>query len=381
MRVLLVHNNYGRNAVGGERNVLEAEKSGLIDAGCQVDTFMVTNHENLFNVVVGVLFFFFNPFSFISFYKCLRRGHYDIVHVHNYWYQLSPSILFAAKIHGVPVVKTIHNFRFLCGNSLFYRNSMPCESCLDGKHFRGVVKNCSQNRGKSVLAYLFIKLHAWFGFFENKISAFIVLSNFSKSKLLSTGICEDKIYVKGNFSPFVPQKGNRSHEHALFVGRLTEEKGILDLLKYWRNIKYPLVIVGLDIHDLSRDNHNPYVEFVGLKTRDEVQNYFNSASFLVAPSRWYEGFPLSIIEAMSQSIPVLSTNLGARAELIRDGVNGFLYDLDDEISFREKLNVMVSNKDLLASMGERAHETVQRKFHMKKNIQELLVIYNSVLKA
>jgi glycosyltransferase involved in cell wall biosynthesis len=382
LRVLLVHNRYQQ--YGGEDTVVAAEAQALRDAGHDVDEFLVNNDniKGLGAKLAAAALTTYNPRSRAALRDRLRARRPDIVHVHNLFPQLTPSIFDACIAEAVPSVMTLHNYRLGCANALLFRDGHPCEDCLHGSTLNAVRHRCyrSSQMGSAVVASM-IAYHQRVGTWRHKVSRFIALTNFAREKLVATGLPAAKIRIKPNFVPD-PSAGHPPEpgRHALYVGRLSVEKGVATLLNAWRgterSIDMPLHIVGDGPlrAELARDAP-ANVTFLGHQKREDVFREIAGAAFLVVPSIWYEGFPMTVVEAMAMGKPILASAIGGLQEIVTDGQEGLHFRTGDPADLRRAVEQVRSSPNLLAQMGERARERYRRQLSPDSNIRLLTDIY------
>ncbi len=257
-----------------------------------------------------------------------------------------------------------------------------CERCLTENPINIIKYRCAQSSlFKSFLQYrLFTKTKFKLNQLVDLVDTYIVLSNFAKSKLEQTGVPTNQIVVKPNFVTTENiSKSNHKNEYAVFVGRLSLEKGLVNLINDWGTIKYPLYIIGTGplgkkAKELSKLNDN--ITFLGNMENKKVKEFLAESSFLVFPSILYEGMPITILEAMSVGVPIIATNLGPRNEMIKNGINGFLYENENSKDFKEKVNTLIENKELREKMGKAAREEYENKYTPEINLKMLVNIYN-----
>ena len=360
MRILTVHNYPGHYAFGGEGQVFEDEARLLKDHGHEVAQVRCTNSEFMeAGLLTRIRAFRDAPWSQYG-YRLVRdriaEFGPDIMHVHNFFFILSPAVFRAAKDAGVPTVATLHNYRLLSPCSQLLRRGRICEMCVGGNPWRIMLYRCYR---KSFLAnflryrvyYLGRRKYGW----SNDIDSFIALTEFAKQKFITGGLPRERIYVKPNCMDD-PLDG-RDDRAALgrggvFVGRLSPEKGLATLMRAWSKIDYPLRIVGDGPQRDSVMRAAPdSVEFLGSQPRDAVMQALRDSAFVVMPSEWYEGFPLSVLEAMATGRAVVTTDLGARREMVRDGETGLLFRAGDAQDLQEKVQRLIAEPTLCAEMG------------------------------
>jgi glycosyltransferase involved in cell wall biosynthesis len=318
----------------------------------------------------------------------LRREKPDLVHFHNTFPLISPSAYSACRAMGVPVVQSLHNYRLSCPAATFFRAGQPCEACL-GKSFAfpGVQHKCYRNSAlqTSVVASM-LTYHQWRDTWRKMVTVYIALSEFSRAKLVQSGLPAPKIMVKPNFveSPLASHS-SAGRGYVLFAGRLSNDKGVSTLLDAWSGLDdIPLKVAGdgplrADVETFNAVNKS--FEFLGYRARQDVLAYMRQARFLVFPSEWYEVFPMTIVEAFASSLPVIASRLGAMAELIRDGETGLLFAPGDPKDLADKVRWLWRHPEEASRMGRAAREEYQKKYTPERNYQLLMQIYTQALNA
>jgi len=307
----------------------------------------------------------------------------DVVHVHNFFPQLSPSVYYACLGSQVPVVQTLHNFRLICPNALLFRKGKPCESCID-KSFAwpGVAHACYRNShlGTAVVAAM-LGAHRISDTWASAVHAFISLSNFARSRFIAGGFPQSRLFVKPNFVMPDPLVGSRSGGYAIFIGRLSEEKGIEMLLSAWAHLPgRKLKIVGDGpLRNVVERTNLRNIEFLGRKPVQEVLELLGAAEFLVVPSQCYENFPMVIVEAFAKGVPVLGSDRGSIRELIENGRTGILFAPDNKQDLAHKAEWLFSRRDELQKMSVAARLTFEAKYTADDNYKQLMKIYESAI--
>ncbi len=388
MRILVAHNHYGDYSIGGEAMVFKQEVELLKENGYNVRTYERSNAElektNLLGKIDSVINIHWSKQTIEEVGHLMDDFKPDILHVHNYKFLITPSIFKAAKIRGIKTVLTLHNYRLMvpCGNFMT-KDGVVCEKCLLGNSRNILIKRCSQ--GSIIKSYLQYRLHTKTKYKLNQliglVDTYIVLSQFAKEKLIISGVPEPIIKVKPNFVKDSTFDLVKKHERAVFVGRLSFEKGVLDLINKWEGIDYPLSIIGsgpLEKELKSIASKNPNIQFHGAMNNKDVLEFLSSSSFLVFPSTLYETFGLTIIEAFSLGLPVLASNLGPRSEIISSGVNGFLYNIGDFEDFQKKAEILIKDISLRLELGVRARESYERKYSRVENFKSLSNLYINI---
>lgn len=383
MKILLVHNFY--QGFGGENVVALSEKRLLEKYGHTVELYSVSNDiiSGFYTKIQCFLNVVYSQTAKASFSKAIDRFSPDIVHVHNFFPLLTPSIFDSCIEKNIPVILTLHNYRTICPGAMFLRKGAVCETCVKGSVLDGVFHKCYRNSlfGSLAVARM-VAYHRRNGTWENKINRFIALTDFSKGKFLEAGFPADKIMVKPNFVFQAPRVARTSADQfALFVGRLSPEKGLKTLLDAWRGLSFPLRVVGdgpmLDALD---KNENQQVCFAGRKSAEEVAAAMSQAAFLVMPSEWYEGLPMVLVEAYSLGLPVIGSRLGSLAELIMEGTTGLLFEPGDVADLRKKLDWAWNHPEEMRQMGARAREVYEQNYTPSRNYERLISIYQDALR-
>jgi glycosyltransferase involved in cell wall biosynthesis len=306
----------------------------------------------------------------------------DIVHVHNFFPLLSPAIYEVCHAAGIPVVQTLHNYRTICANGLLLRNGQSCHLCVNNSTIWGVIHRCYRNSfvGSMALGRM-ISVHRKRGTWRNNVDQFIALSTFSRKIFIEAGFPEDRITVKPNFvkdPANVTMEGPR--EGALFVGRITEGKGLLYLLEAASKYNFSLRVVGdgPDITALKKIATDRTM-FLGHLSRERVFEEIRRAAVLVVPSIWYENCPVVVIEAFACATPVIGSRYGALSEMINDGVTGFLTPRADSKSLGEKISQVLTDKDLARRLRSGARREFLNRFSPEINLRQLEQIYGNAI--
>ena len=388
MRILIVLNHYGNFATEGEAQVVQAEFELLRSHGHIVSKYEATNAEIEELTLAGKCQSLMQVGWSENGYERVRAAidafRPDLMHVHNYWFRLTPSVFAAAKDRGVATVLTLHNYRLACPGNQFLRRGKPCELCMDGRASRILIHRCYPGGSwlKSLLAYRLYQETRKRQFLAPLVDAYIALTEFGKQKSLAGGLPLEKLYVKPNFM-FDPLNGGRPttpKEGAIYVGRISPEKGVLGLLEAWRNIDYPLTIVGDGPQmQKTRRTAGSQVKFLGNRSHDDVLRLIEQSAFLVFPSECYEGFPLALLESMAVGRAVVASDLGARREIVRDGQTGLLYRSRDIQDLTSKVRCLISGRNLCATMGAAAREAYLAEYTPAANYQMLIRIYEEAV--
>lgn len=345
-RILQVHNHY--QIPGGEDTVVANEKKMLENHGHKVILYSRNNSElksitRLQKLMIPFITVF-NPRTYRDVKKLIKNEHIDIVHVHNTLTLISPSVYYAARAMNVPVVQTIHNFRLLCPNATFYRNGHICEDCVSKGLLCAVKHNCYRDSKFQTLACVICaKIHRMTGIYKS--NNYICLTEFNKEKLLQLKqIQTNRVFVKPNFVESTVEKivpYRQRHNQFIFVGRIDELKGIDILFEAWKQmgISAPkLIVCGIGpMEDWCRrfiKNNNVNIEMRGFVPNKEAKQLIANSRALILPTRWYEGFPMTIVEAYSMGTPVICSDIGNAGSLIKIGTTGLTFKCNSDSLFK-----------------------------------------------
>jgi glycosyltransferase involved in cell wall biosynthesis len=391
MKILLVHNSYQQ--LGGEDVVFNQERQLLDRAGHEVLTYCRSNGEIAgysplkLLALVGQMTWARDSRREIA--SLLHTQKPDLVHVHNTFLMVSPSIYSACKEAHIPVVQTLHNYRLLCPAAIFFRDGHVCEECLDHSLWRGVLHGCYRDsRAETSAVALMLSVHRWLGTWSEMVDCFIALSGFSRQKFIEGGIPAEKMAVKPNFVYADPGCRARSREYALFIGRFSPEKRVVTLLAGWQRLQshIPLRIIGggpererLEAH--AKQMGLSDVRFLGQLPRDEVIAALKGALFLLFTSEWYETFGMAIIEAFACGVPVICSRLGAMEEIVADGRTGLHFSSGDTDDLAAKVEWAWAHPEEMAAMGCAARAEYEVKYTAERNYQMLMEIYRRVIAA
>ena len=394
MKILQIHNFY--QIYGGEDSVVTSEKGMLESKGHKVVQYSRHNEEfKKYSLFQKITFFFTALYSFRTareLDKLLDKEKFDIAHVHNVFPLISPSVYYCLKRHKVPVAQTIHNYRFLCPNGLFFIRGNICEKCKHGNTLPCIINRCYKNSFLLSMLYAFIMWsHKTVKTFRNNIDVFITLSRFTKNKLVSGGYPKDRIEIEGNF--LFDSKGRTDYghhirgEYVIYVGRLSEEKGLETLLKAYHKADttdIDLKILGCGmlegkLKQYVKRNNIEGVEFMGYVSGDEKLQLLRNARFSFVTSECYENFGLTILESFVVGTPVVASRIGGIAELVDDGKSGLLFEPGNVDDLAEKLVSLYKNPDLAMKMGEFAHNFINKFHSMGSHYKKIMRIYERTI--
>lgn len=386
MKILFIHTFY--RFKGGEDNLVLDEMALLQGAGYTVELMKFKNSGTFFGALFTVLFLPFNLSSFWATVKKIRKYRPDVVHVHNWHFAASPSVVVACHYCKVPVVLSLHNFRLICPSAtLLHNGELFLDSITKKFPWKGVMlgvyrDSIIQTFWLAFSIYLHKRLKTW-----QKVSAYIVNSEFEvKIFIQSTlGVPENKFLLKCNSIPDpLFEKGIKRNDHFLFIGRFVPEKGIDVLLEAFSKVNFKLVIYGYGPMDQKVKNStllHPNISYLGALPHDKLSEELRKCTALVFPSIWYEGMPLTLLHAFSTGTPVIASNIGAMSTMIEDHQNGLHFKAGDALDLAQKLEHWNNLPEMEKEMyGLRSRKTYEDRYTPESNLKSLRSVYDSVKK-
>lgn len=391
MKILQIHNFY--QTFGGEDMVVSLEKELLEAKGHKIVQYIRHNEE-----IKGYSFFKKVEFFLNTIYsrntakdlsRSINENRPDVAHIHNVFPLISPSVYYCLRRHNIPVVQTVHNYRFLCPNGLFYTKSAICERCKKGNVLQCFLNKCYKDSFLlSGLYALTFWIHRRIKTFQNKVDIFVTLSYFTKDKLVEGGFPKDKIETEGNF---LLQDGIRKtydkENYAVFMGRLSSEKGLITLLKAFQKVnKLKIKIVGKgkleqELKRYIKKNKMLQVEMVDFISGNERLELLGKAKFSIVPSQCYEHFPISVLESFAAGTAVIASKIGGLPEIVEDGKNGLLFEPGNSEDLAEKIIYLYENPDKALEMGKYAHKCVEEKLTPQRHYNRLMEIYEKAIEG
>jgi glycosyltransferase involved in cell wall biosynthesis len=388
--ILGVHNRYQQ--AGGEDVVFEAEMALLESVGHRVGRFVVDNSTipdslGMVDRVRLAARTIWSRQSAVHIRQAIRAFRPDVVHVHNTFPLLSPAIYEACASERVPVVQTLHNYRLVCPTATLFRDGHPCEDCV-GHRLRlpGVLHACYQDsRVKSAVVAGMLAFHDARGTWD-RVTTYIALSEFSRSVFVRGGLSADRIVVKPNFIEPDPGGRRADGDAFVFVGRLAPEKGLDTLLRAWSLVPQDvrIVIVGdgpmaAGVEEAAAMHGN--IEMLGRRDRQEVLSIMAASRAVIVPSVWYEGAPLTVLEAFGCGAPVIASRLGSLEEAIDHGRTGLHFAPGRADELAGAVTWMTKHADEARAMGNAARAEYLSRYTGKRNYADLLSIYKGALAA
>ncbi len=383
MNVLMLHNRYQQR--GGEDESFESEVRMLRDQGHAVETIVVDNDriEARGKIAVAVQTLWSKPSQRLV-DQALSERAFDVLHVQNFFPLLSPSVYYAARKRGVAVVQTLRNYRLLCPNAYFYRDGQVCEDCLRKLvQYPGIRHGCYRgDRLATATVAAMNAFHSLKGTWRHAVDLYIALTEFVRQKFVAAGFPQEKILVKSNFVYPDPGCGDGAGGYALFVGRLSPEKGLDTLMAAWRLLGrgWKLKIVGdgpmaKEVQAFCATHGE--AEWLGPQSRPQAAALMANARVLVMPSRWYETFGRVAIESFAAGTPVIASRLGAMAEICHEPQTGLLFEPGNARDLAKKLRWVLDHPENVIAMRASARRTYEARFTMRENCRALILAYET----
>ena len=389
MKVLVVHNRYRSEQPSGENNVVDAEVSLLAEGGHKVSLFERRSDDiaamPLPRKAAVPLMVPWNPAVRKELAARLRASRPDVVHIHNTFPLLSPSVVAACADAGVPAVATLHNYTMVCPPGTLHRDGRICTECVGGSPLPAVKHGCYRGSSAATVpmaASMVANRRRWW----TGVSRFFCISAAQRDLLVSAGMPGERMAVKHNFvtDPGVRRTGDG--KHVLFLGRVTEEKGVGLLMRAWDRLGgalgVPLVVAGTGpMQDevaawaAGRDD----VSYVGLRNKAECRVLTADAIAVVAPSTWLEAFGLVVVEAMAAGVPTVAAAHGAFPELVDDGITGLLHTPNDAASLADRLRAVTGDRN--REMGDAARVRYEKDFTPAVGLDRLITGYEAAVEA
>ena len=374
MKILIVHNNYGKYS--GEEAVVDKMAEMLKEHGHQVGFYRMTSEgcrESLSGKIKGFLSGIYSPAGVKGMREAIEREKPDIINVHNLYPFISPAALFECRKVGIPVVMTVHNFRLICPTGLFMRNGRPCELCLQkGDEWGCIRHNCEHSLLKSAGYTLRNAYARWTGAYKKCVSAFACITEFQRKKLIEAGFDADRITVIPNSIDTPTRYRETEGQYVAYIGRLSYEKGydiLIDIARKHPEISFHFAGAKRDNSDLQDVPSN--VVFKGYLNKGELGDFIQNSKFLVMPSRCYEGFPMAILEAACFGKPSIGPDHGGFTEIIGKGNDaiGLLFAPGDSDDLERKITQLYNDQEEIKQLGRKAFNKLTKEYSSN-------VIYN-----
>ena len=379
MRILMVHNAYGR--FSGEEAVVSGVSRLLRDNGHDVSE-MTRGSEEIAQMRLGKVRAIFSgihsPSSCRRMRQALREHRPDVVNVHNVYPLISPSVLKVCRQEGVPVVMTVHNYRLICPTGLFMTDGKVCRRCRGGREYWCLLRNCQgsipKSLGYALRNWVARKRHS----FLANVTIYAALTEFQRQILIDEGYPADRIMVVPNMA--TGQGIAASDElgsYVGFVGRVSPEKGVETLRQAARLLpEVPFKVAG-DYEPSSglTQGAPTNLEFLGRLGGQDLSEFYRQARLIVLPSVWYEGFPMILPEAMLHGRPVVASRIGGLSEIVDDGVTGLLSQPGDAADLAGKIRQLWDSPQDCRRMGSAGRDKALAQYSPGKYYQRLMAAF------
>ena len=389
MKVLLGHNFYRSLAPSGEDVVFHNEQALLEKNGIEVVSYERHNDDidvsNLQGKVKVAIEGAWSGRTYDELRQLIERHKPIIAHFHNTFPLITPSAWAACQDSGVPVVQTLHNYRFVCPGALLQRGGRPCEACLRKSLLPALSYRCYRESLLATAAQVWmITYNRWKRSFRTLVNRYVALTAFAAGRLEAGGLPGERIEVKPNFLCQSPERGRVREPYAVFVGRLSREKGVETLIETWPKVS------GLGLQVLGDGPLRTMlakrsaqvgldVKFLGYRKKEDVMDIVSKAALLIIPSECYEGFPMAVLEAYACGTPVVASRIGSLAEIVLDGETGLLFEPLNAWDLAAKVNVLTADRELSSRLGRHAREEFDKKYTAETNYKILMGIYDRAI--
>lgn len=383
INILLIHNAY--TTFGGEDKVVNNIANLLKEKGHQICLF-VRDSSEISNTLRGKFRALFSGIyswnSKCAIRKCIKEFKPDVVHIHNLYPLISPSVLPACRHLGIPVVMNLHNFRLICPNGLFLTKGQICEKCSGGREYWCVLRNCESNLLKSFGYALRNFIARKWKFFLDNITIYICLTEFQKQRFIQEGFPKDKIIVIPHMIDKISSEILTNHgEYVGYIGRISPEKGLPTLIEASRICK------DIQFKAAGSYDQNPQMKaeapqnfnFYGHLQNDFLDKFYLNSRFIVLCSICYEAFGLVVLEAMIRGKAVICSRLGGLPEIVDDGITGLLFEPGNAKDLSEKIRYLWERPDLCKKMGEAGKEKALQLYSPEKYYESLMTVYKNAI--
>jgi glycosyltransferase involved in cell wall biosynthesis len=377
--VLVVHNSYLHR--GGEDAVAEAEVALLRKYGHAVQLLQRDNREiegrPAWQLARETLW---SAKTTVDIRAAVADFQPDLIHVHNSFPLVSPSVYWVAHALQVPVVQTLHNFRLICPQALMLRGGRVCEDCVGKVPWRAVLHRCYRgSTPESAAVAGMVQLHRAFGTWHHKVTLYVALNSFCRDKFIAGGLPAERIRIKPNFID-LPAPPEAERNGFLFAGRLSQEKGLGVLARALQSAPSTVRVAG-EGPDAAQLAGLPGAQMLGALTSNVLYAEMARAQALLVPSIWYENFPRTLVEAGANGLPVIASRLGALPSLVQDGETGLLFEPGDGADLARKMQWAASHPAEMARMGRAARQRYEREWTGAANHRTLVTLYDEAVRA
>jgi len=387
MRILLVHNHYQSSSPSGEDVAFDNERHLLTSAGHEVVCYTRHNDDisaSLPDRIAATTSLFWSRRTYRELTALIRKHQPDLAHFHNTFPLISASGYAACRDNAIPIIQTLHNYRLICPGALLLRDGKPCEKCVGNMMLPAVKHGCYRDSSMATaLTTAMLNINRSRGVYSDWVDRYISLTPLARDRLIRGGLPADKIVIKPNVLRDPPEVGDGSGGYALYVGRLTREKGIHTLIDAWARVDYPLLVAGegplRSSLEQRRNESKSNIQFLGFKKRDDIMLLMQNATMLIIPSECYEGFPVTVLEGLAAGTPLLVSALGALDELVQAPEHCYKFKAGDANDLSNVATALLSDSSRLQAMRLANRSLFDRRYSLSQSISNLEKIYHDVI--
>ena len=379
MRILVAHNAYLYR--GGEDTVVEAEIALLRRHGHEVVLYRRDNAElDALPLWQAAMDSVWSKRTVMEAGRLLASFRPHLIHAHNTFPLISPSLYGIADELGIPVVQTLHNFRLLCPQAMLMRNGRYCDDCVGRWPWRAVLHRCYRGSlAQSAVSAGMVSGHRILGTWRNRVRRYIVLNQMCREIFIRGGLPPEKLSIKPNFVEANDVPGEHKRRGGLFIGRLAAEKGLLTLAQAIRQTPVTRIAVCGSGPLQAFVEQSEWLDYIGFEQGEVLRTRIANAEFLVMPSTGIESFGLAAIEAFACGTPVIASRHGGLREIVEHGHNGLLVTPGNADELAEAIAYAVSNPIQMRRMGLEAYQTYLAGYTPERNYSTLMAIYHQTL--
>jgi glycosyltransferase involved in cell wall biosynthesis len=389
MKILLVHEHYHPAWPSGEDAMYRAEARLLAEAGHEVVRHEV-HHDALAESraarTAAALGATWSRRSARAIRAIAARERPDVAHFHNTFPLISPSAYAACQAVNVPVVQTLHNYRLICAGGLLMREGRPCEQCVGAGQWPALRHGCYRDsRAATGVVVTMLATNRALGTYRRDVDRYLALTEFARALFVRGGLPGDRVHVRPNGLADDPGAGQGGGGFALYIGRLSAEKGVSTLVEAWRrDAPLPLLVAGdgpLRAPLEQRAARHPSIRFLGAVPREQVLQLLRAADCLVMPSECYEGLPVTFMEALACGTPILASRIGALASLLTDGREGFHFRPADPADLTATVRRALADPSALGQIRRRNRARFEAEYAPAAALRSLERHYAEVVAA
>jgi glycosyltransferase involved in cell wall biosynthesis len=379
MRILVAHNAYLYR--GGEDTVVESEIALLQRHGHEVMLYRRDNTElDTLPRWQAAMDSVWSKRTVMEVGRLLESFQPHLIHAHNTFPLISPSLYGVAEEFGIPVVQTLHNFRLLCPQAMLMRNGRYCDDCVGRWPWRAVLHRCYRGSlAQSAVSAGMVSGHRMLGTWRNRVRRYIVLNQMCREIFIRGGLPPEKLSIKPNFVEATGAPDEHTRRGGLFIGRLAAEKGLLTLAQAIRQKPVTRITVCGSGPLQATVEQSEGLDYIGFLQGEALRNRISNAEFLVMPSTGIESFGLAAIEAFACGTPVIASRHGGLREIVEHGHNGLLVTPGSADELADAIAYAVSNPMQMRRMGLEAYQTYLARYTPERNYTTLMAIYHQTL--